>query len=181
MEFSAKSIGRGFVRGKDCIEGIEFGQLEPALKALSILLALFAVFHVSELTNFTLSIDDELAAFRAGSYAWIAQGRWGHICSRSLCRRNLSCPSFPLRFSVYSVRSAISFFCGNRQADEGFSSFAFFPLFSTFPTWAFMKAFQSDIPACGIGVLLSCWAASLYRKECEQSGGIISGFPWSGI
>jgi hypothetical protein len=177
MEFSAKSIGNGFVRAKDCIEGIEFGQLEPALKALSILLALFAVFHVSELTNFTLSIDDELAAFRASPDMWVAHGRWAMYLFEKFVLPQPVVPFLPLAlFGLFCSIGYLFFLRAIGERHEGPSSFAFFPLFSTFPTWAFMKAFQSDIPSCGIGVLLTCWAASLYRKEREQSGRMISGF-----
>ncbi len=177
MEFSAKSIGSCFVRAKDCIEGLEFGQLEPALKALSILLALFAVFHVSELTNFTLSIDDEFAAFRASPRMWVGQGRWAVYLFEKFVLPRPVVPFLPLAlFGLFCSIGYLFFLRAIGERYEDRSSFIFFPLFSTFPTWAFLAAFQSNIPSCGIGVLLACWAASLYRKEREQSGPMIRGF-----
>ncbi|MGA2731082.1 MAG: glucosyltransferase domain-containing protein [Syntrophobacteraceae bacterium] len=147
------------------------------MKALSILLALFAVFHVSELTNFTLSIEDEFAAFQADSSVWVAQGRRATYLFEKFVLPQPVVPFLPLAlFGLFCSIGYLFFLRAIGERHEGPSSFAFFPLFSTFPIWAFLTAFQSNMPSCGIGVLLTCWAASLYRKEREQSGRMISGF-----
>ena len=147
MEFSAKIIGSGFVRAKDCIEGMEFRRLEPALKALSILLALFAAFHVSELTNFTLSIDDELEAFRASPHLWVALGRWAGYLFEKFVLPQPVVPFLPL--ALFGLFCSIGYLFFLRAIGERYKdpwSLAFFPLFSAFPTWAFSHGLPEHYP-----------------------------------
>ncbi|MEN6439659.1 MAG: glucosyltransferase domain-containing protein, partial [Syntrophobacter sp.] len=167
----------GLVRVKDCIEGIEFKQIEPSLKALAILLGLFSLFHVPELTNFTLSIDDEYAAFRDQPEVWITQGRWVAYLFERFVMPMPVVPFLPLALFGFFCSIGYLFFLraiGERYATP--LSFAFFPLFSSFPIWAHLTAFQSNTPSAALGVLLSCAAASLYRKEREQPESIGRGF-----
>src|SRR5262249_3358311 len=47
-------------------------------------------------------------------------------------------------------------------------SLAIFPLFSAFPTLYFLTAFRSNTPTVGLGILFSCWAAFLFRRNRER-------------
>ncbi|TIV46186.1 MAG: hypothetical protein E5V96_08350, partial [Mesorhizobium sp.] len=48
-----------------------------SIRAAINLFAIFVAMYFSELASFSLSIDEEVAAFRTDSSIWIAQGRWG--------------------------------------------------------------------------------------------------------
>lgn len=170
MGLRAESTMSVFVRARAYMEGIELKELEPSLKALCVLLGLFAVFHVSELANFTLSIDDEFSAFRNKASVWIAQGRWAtYLFERFVLPRPVV-PFLPLALFGFFCSIGYLFFLraiGERHATP--LAYAFFPFFSSFPTWVHLTAFQSNTPSAGLGVLLCCAAACLYRKEREQS------------
>lgn len=49
--------------------------IRPAIN----LFAIFVAMYFSELASFSLSVDEELAAFRTDASIWIIQGRWGLI------------------------------------------------------------------------------------------------------
>jgi len=170
MRLSERSTTNGLIRVRDYIEGLDFKQLEPSLKALLILLGLFAVFHIVELANFTLSIDDEFSAFRKNSDVWIAQGRWTAYLFEKFIMTRPVVPFLPL--ALFGLFCSVGYLLFLRAIGERHVTpwaFAFFPFFSAFPTWVHLTAFRSNTPSAGLGVLLCCAAACLYRKQREQA------------
>ena len=161
-------IERGLNWAKKHIERVEPKQFEPALKALLILLSLFAVFHLNELANFTLSIDDEFAAFRDAA-VWLSQGRWTTYLFERFVLPQPVLPFLPLAlFGLFCSIGYLLFLraIGIPRPDP--LSFAVFPIFAAFPTWAFQTAFQGNTPAAGLGILFSGWAVFLFRKSRER-------------
>src|SRR5262245_52586539 len=75
--FNVARIGRRLAQARGYLDEIEFGQIEPFVRAITALFLLFAVFRLSELTNFTFNIDDEFAPFRnpADISVWLWEGR----------------------------------------------------------------------------------------------------------
>lgn len=165
-------IARSLDRARARVEGVGFQQVQPTLKALLILLALFAVFHLYELTHFSLSIDDEYGAFRQSSAIWIGQGRWTAYLFEKFVLPQPVLPFLPL--ALFGLLLAIGYLLFLRAIGEsrpGPLSFALFPLFASFPTWSYLTAFQSNTPSAGLGVVLSCWAAFVFRNGRERSTG----------
>src|SRR5262249_49326528 len=147
---------------------IDFKRIEPILRTMAILLLLFAAFHLSELTNFTLNIDDEYAAFRDDPGIWVSQGRWTVYLFQLLALPQPVLPFLPL--ALFGLFCSIGYVLFLRAIGEAYSnplSVAFFPLFATFPTWAFLTAFRSNTPTAGLGIAFSCWVAFLFRKQRE--------------
>ena len=51
--------------------------------------------HLTALTTFSVSIDDELGAFRTDHGIWIAQGRWATYLFQTFLLPNATVPYFP--------------------------------------------------------------------------------------
>lgn len=144
---------------------------ETLIKSIAILFLAFAMFNLNGLTNFTLSIDDEFAAFRENAAAWVGQGRWTTYLWERFIVPQPVLPFLPLAlFGMFCAAGYLLFLRAlGREKLELWSLLAF-PLFSAFPTWAFLTAFQSNTPAAGLGVFLCCWSAFLLRRERERAG-----------
>ena len=147
----------------------DFKQIEPILRTMAILLLLFAAFHLTELSNFTLNIDDEYQAFSHDPARWLEAGRWTPYLFELLGLEDPVLPFFPL--ALFGLFCSIGYLLFLRAIGEGYSnplSLAFFPLFAAFPTWAFLTAFRPNTPAAGLGIAFSCWAALLFRQQREN-------------
>ncbi len=161
---------RRFASAKRYLGESDFELFEPTLKALSVLLLLFAVFHASQLANFTLSIDDEYAAFRENPVVWVSQGRWTTYLFERFVLSQPVVPFLPIAlFGLCCSAGYLLFLRAIGEHHPSASSLAFFPLFAAFPTWAFLTAFQANTPSAGIGLLLSCYCAFLYRKTRDRA------------
>jgi hypothetical protein len=154
--------------------GEEFGlkQAVNAEKAVALFLALFAIFHLQQLANFTLSIDDEVAAFRVSADVWLGSGRWTVYLFERFVLPQSVLPFLPLAlFGLFSAIGYLFFLRAVGEQHPGPWSFALFPIFASFPTWAFLTAFQSNTPTAGLGVLSSCCTACLFRLDRERLSG----------
>ena len=132
---------------------------------LAALFIIFVVFYYFKLSNFSLSIDDEMEAVRAADYAWILTGRWaGFIFDHFLVPQsilpyfpifllgvNLTL-SYPLLLSAYGVK---------RLEPVHYLAFGFY---AAFPTWGYLAAFATNIASASIGQTLVCIALHEYRR-----------------
>jgi hypothetical protein len=121
---------------------------------LGILLVIGAIVNIYFLANFSLSIDDEMAAVRENADIWIGQGRWTVYLIEQFLFPQPAIPYAP--YIVLIVCLAISYALITRAHNypTNWKTYACYPLFCAFPTWWFISEFYSNVPAVGIGVLL---------------------------
>lgn len=150
---------------------IDTAKIEARIKSIAVLFLSFAIFNLDGLTSFTLSVDDEFAAFRENAAAWVAQGRWTIYLWERFVVPQPVLPFLPLAlFGLFCAAGYLLFLRALGRERMGLWSLLAFPLFSAFPTWAFLTAFQSNTAAAGLGVFLCCWSAFLLRAERERAG-----------
>lgn len=154
------------------VEAFDPRSLAPRIKQFSLLLALFAFFQFSALANFAISIDDELVALRTDTSQWIREGRWAAYALETFILTQPVLPYLPM--ALFGVFSAIGYLflvkaLGWNQLD--FLAFAAFPILIAFPIWSFTLAFAGSTPAAGLGLMLNCLMAYLFRRGTAPDKG----------
>jgi hypothetical protein len=133
------------------------------LRALGILLLVFAAFYAVKLATPSLAIDDELAVFRDKADYWVGQGRWTtYLVERFL----LPQPVLPfLPTALFGLLLSVAYVMLLRAARIGLDrieAYVAFPLFCAFPTWFFLVEFQANTVPAAVGVLAASATAALF-------------------
>lgn len=147
------------------------------LRALGILLLVFAAFYAVKLATPSLAIDDELAVFRDTPDYWVGQGRW---VTYLIERFALPQPVLPfLPTALFGLLLSIAYLILLRGAGiaGGVEAYLAFPLFCAFPTWFFLVEFQANTPPAAVGVLAAAASAYWFARaiDARPRGG---GFSW---
>ncbi|WP_189476394.1 glucosyltransferase domain-containing protein [Mesorhizobium sp. M2A.F.Ca.ET.043.05.1.1] len=137
-----------------------------SIRAAINLFAIFVAMYFSELASFSLSIDEEVAAFRTDSSIWIAQGRWGaYLIERFLIPNPVMPLLAPAIFGAGCVAAYLLVMDIIDKHRLSIAEYACFTIFCAFPTWFFIVEFYSNIAAVGIGLAASALAIWLINKK----------------
>jgi len=133
------------------------------------LFALAVLAHIYFITNFSLSIDDELAAVRSDASVWLAQGRFTMYAVEGVLF-----PQPATSFSPYLVLAvcqvlAYMLIVRSHGMLPSWKSYASFLLFATFPAWWAISEFAANVPGTGLGLLLV--AIAVYLQHMPETPG----------
>ncbi|WP_181182963.1 glucosyltransferase domain-containing protein [Mesorhizobium sp. B3-2-1] len=130
------------------------------------LFVIFVAMYFSELASFSLSIDEELTAFRTDPSIWIIQGRWGaYLIERFLLPHPVMPFLTPSVFGAGCVAAYLLIMDIIDKRELSIAEYACFAIFCGFPTWFFIVEFYSNIAAVGIGLFASALALWLICKN----------------
>lgn len=121
------------------------------------------------LTNYSPSIDDELAAVRSSSEIWIAQGRFTTYLVETLLFPQASLPFSPYVFLAVMLALTHMLLVRAHDVAPDWRSHAAYCLFVTYPTWWLIEEFSANVPATGIGFLLAAAALLLQAHAPEDA------------
>lgn len=116
------------------------------------------------LTNYSPSIDDELAAVRTSSEIWISQGRFTTYLVETLLFPQPSLPFSPYVFLAVMLALTHMLLVRAHGMTPGWRSYSAYCLFVTYPTWWLIEEFSANVPATGIGFLLAVAALCLQAE-----------------
>ena len=124
------------------------------------LLCIGIVLNLIPISNFFLSVDDEVGAFRTDPSVWIADGRWTAFLVEKFIFPLPVLPFVPNLF--FYVCLAASYMLILRSHNLTFTKLTAFAycVFVAHPIWWFISEFYSNLPSTGLGVL--CLSISLY-------------------
>jgi hypothetical protein len=147
------------------------------------LMLIFIALYISELGVFSLSIDEEFAAFRdAASPAWVTQGRWTIYLVQVFLLPQTTIPYLPLViFGVFSALGYLLIVRAHEGRDPIFRHYYLFPVFVAFPTWFFIIEFYTNLPGIGVGLFASCISVHLFAKmtaDMERGGFVLADQKW---
>lgn len=136
--------------GKDRFSPVEFS----ALLGVGILLNLIPM------SNFFLSVDDEVGAFRTDPSVWISDGRWTAFLVEKFIFPLPVLPFAPNLF--FYICLAVSYMVILRAHNLRFSwiTTLAYCAFVAHPIWWFIGEFYSNLPSTGLGVL--CLSIAVY-------------------
>lgn len=130
------------------------------------LFAIFVAMYFSELASFSLSVDEELAAFRTDASIWIIQGRWGaYLIERFLIPHPVMPLLTPAVFGAGCVAAYLLVMDAIDKRELSIAEYACFAIFCGFPTWFFIVEFYSNIAAVGIGLFATALAPWLIVRS----------------
>jgi hypothetical protein len=137
---------------------------------LPLLILIACFFWILSLTSYSISIDDEYAAFRVDHSVWVAQGRWTVYL---LTKFILPQPAIPfLPHLIFCISVAISYLVILRahQMKLDWKSILLYPIFMAFPIWYFISEFYANLLGASLGLILSSVALLIFSHS--MSGGI---------
>lgn len=139
-----------------------------ALAGMSIALNIYSI------ANFSISIDDEMAAFRVQPDIWLEEGRWTtYLLERFVFPQPVIPYVHNLMFAL-SIALAYMFLVRAHNLPRDWRMFLAFPVFGAFPTWWFITAFYANLPSVSLGVMLITLAGFIFARTRSMGRGI----PW---
>ena len=150
-----------------------FKKLDFKLTEFGIFFAIAIVFHIFEISNFLVSVDDEYSAFRTAPEAWVADGRWtAYLIEKFL----FSQPTIPFVPNLVACSlMALSYMMLLRAHDipRDWRAYLPFPVFVAFPTLWFINEFYGNMVIVAFGF----FAASISILVFSKSGHALK-FSW---
>ncbi|TPN41024.1 hypothetical protein FKO01_01115 [Mesorhizobium sp. B2-3-3] len=127
--------------------------------------AIFVAMYFSELASFSLSVDEEVAAFRTDASIRIVQGRWGaYLIERFLITHPVMPLLAPAVFGAGCVAAYLLVMDAIGKDEFTVPEYACFAVFCGFPSWFFIVEFYSNIAAVGIGLFATALALWLIAQ-----------------
>jgi len=113
------------------------------------------------LSNFSLSIDEEIASFATqGWETWAAQGRWGMALINILLPNSSAIPFISTLIFIFSVTIA-SLLLASVIARSRSEALVFSGIFVTSPIWLHIVEFNTLAAGAGIGLIATALAVQL--------------------
>lgn len=140
-------------------------------RELLLLILLGTLANAYFLTNYSPSIDDELAAVRTSSEIWIAQGRFTTYLVETLLFPQPSLPFSPYVFLAVVLALTQVLLVRAHGMTPGWRTYVAYCLFVTYPTWWLIEEFSANVPATGIGFLLVAAALLLQAEAPVDASG----------
>lgn len=135
------------------------------MRACFYLIIIFSILYSYELTNFNLSIDDEVIAFSPSSH-FAEMGRWLHPLVRETLWEQPIIPAGGM--ILFGAMLSLSYFYITKAfgvASYGLFHFILWSGFCLFPTWMAQLEFSANIIPVGIGVLAVSAASYLSARS----------------
>lgn len=144
------------------------------LREFAALAGISIVFNLYSLANFSISIDDEMAAFRTHPDIWLEEGRWTtYLLERFVFPQPVIPYAHNLMFAL-SIALAYMFLVRAHNLPRDWRMFLAFPVFGAFPTWWFITAFYANLPSVSLAVVLVSLAGFIFARTRSLGGQI----PW---
>lgn len=134
-----------------------------------ILVLIGALANIYFLSNFSPSIDDELAAVRVSGEVWIGQGRFTTYLVETLLFPQPSIPFSPYLFLAVMLALTQMLLVRAHGIAPSWRSHAAFCFFVTYPTWWMILEFSANVPATGVGFLLVAAALRLHADQPHEA------------
>jgi hypothetical protein len=131
-----------------------------------ILTLVAVVLYLPELSVFSLSIDEEVSAFRTdAAESWLGQGRWTIYLVETLFFRQPVMPFLPVFvFCVLGAAAYIWLLRAHQIQRPDYRTYLLFPIFIFFPSWFFILEFYANTPGIAVGLLTACYAIYCFSR-----------------
>jgi len=112
------------------------------------------VFHIFEISNFLISVDDEYSAFRITPEAWIWDGRWTGFLIEKFIFEQPTMPFVPNIISCGLMTLSYIILLKTHKINSSFKTYLVFPIFSAFPTLWMINEFYGNMVMVSFGFLM---------------------------
>lgn len=143
----------------------EFAHANRTLFLLTLAVGFFVYGY--EITNFSLSIDEEWALLDGVSANYIRQGRWGIALLKHTLFPEGLIPFFSAAVSVIFL-SCAAILLQHIFRLEGYSRYLFCLLFIAFPQFAYQMEFLMQADCVAFGMLTSVFSYMLFKRFAAE-------------
>jgi hypothetical protein len=112
------------------------------------------VFHIFEISNFLISVDDEYSAFRIIPEAWVWDGRWTGFLIEKFIFDQPTIPFIPNIMSCILMAMSYIILLKVHNIKSDWKTYFLFPIFSAFPTLWMINEFYGNMVMVAFGFLL---------------------------
>lgn len=155
---------------RDDLESPNLLVLPARFAPLIAAIAVFLLVYGTELANFSLSIDEEVATLNLGFFpnadqatiagAWLSQGRWGMTLLTWILPNYEAIPF--LSTLLFGVGLCFAAFCGIRSFGlQGARAYLFAVVHTGFPLWLHIAQFNTLAGGFGFGIAAAAFGAGL--------------------
>jgi hypothetical protein len=125
-----------------------------SMKWLGIYTLIAIIFHLYEINNFLLSIDDELAWSRTDPYEWTSEGRWAAALFEAYIFPQPTMPFVPHLFFCFFIALSYVFLMRAYKIADGLKTSFLFPFYMAFPSLWLLNEFYTNVAFTGFGFFL---------------------------
>lgn len=147
-------------------------QESPSLGEFGSFALTILVLNLYSLSSFSISVDDEYAAFRSRPDIWVADGRWTTYLVEMFAFPQPILPYVPNFVFSLLITLAYMFLIRAHNLKKDWRVYITFPLFCTFPVWWFIAEFYSNLPSVGLGTLAVAISMFVFSRTQNDQGGI---------
>ncbi|MDX9960839.1 MAG: glucosyltransferase domain-containing protein [Aliarcobacter sp.] len=128
--------------------------LEIDFKFVFIYFLIGFIFHIFEISNFLISVDDEYGAFRINPEAWISDGRWTAFFIEKFIFDQPTIPFVPNIVSCALMSLSFLFLLKAHNIKSDWKTYLLFPIYSAFPTLWMINEFYGNMVVVAFGFLM---------------------------
>src|SRR5690606_33295277 len=121
------------------------------------------------LVAFSISIDQELAAFRSDQRVWIAQGRWLTYYLTVYVLPQPVVPYLPTLIFCASLLASYLLIITAHRFPIDIRAVVLFVVFCGFPVWYFIAEFYANLLSVAVGQLLVSYALVMFAIRDEEA------------
>lgn len=136
-----------------------------AVRAAPVLLLIAIVCRIPALTSFSLTIDDELTAWRDDPLVWAAEGRWANWLLEKFVVDQPCVPFFMDLVFCASASIAYLLLLHAHRLPMGPLAFVAFPLFCASPQWDLIGEFYGNLTGVASALVCVALAGCLFRDS----------------
>jgi|GEM_PF-1313728 len=130
------------------------------------------VLNLYSLSSFSMSVDDEYAAFRTSPDVWIADGRWTTYLVERFVFPQPIMPYVPNFVFSLLIALAYMFLIRAHNLQKNWRVYITFPIFCAFPVWWFIAEFYSNLPSVGLGTLFVAISLFIFSRTGDDERGL---------
>lgn len=143
-------------------------------KVLGILTVISIFLHIFEISNFMISIDDELSALRVEPEIWIWDGRWTGYLLEAFIFPQPTMPYIPNLISCFLIALSFMLIIRSHNLQSDWRIYITYPIFAVFPTLWFINEFYGNVIMVAFGFFTTSLSVYILSREDVISSKLLS-------
>lgn len=143
--------------------------VDALAKDFGVIAAIILFLNGFYLSNFSLSIDDELHALNHSYVQWISLGRWTLAALDRWVFPQPVLPVVPFLFFSLCLAASYLLLTLSHQIQQKYLRYFSLPVFILYPIWSFITGFDSTLPGISVGMLSVSLAGFLFSRTHRRS------------
>jgi hypothetical protein len=143
----------------------KFGTTKELFRLVMFALAL----NIYNLSNFSLTIDDELSAVRIFPDIWLAQGRWTNFLLEKYLFPQPTLPYLPNLIFSLAMSAAYMLILRAHKLQSSWKTYLAFPIYFSHPIWSFITEFYANVPGLSLGIILVAIAVFIFSLSPQET------------